>query len=451
MEQISESTVLGPMLARALERLERSDEDAVLVAESHVSGATERGEWPIVAQLPPEPPNEGEGWRPYRRRVEERLSDLYELFGVMGIVPEPLIAANALRGNASVEQIAHLLETPERLRLVELDPLVQVTTMDDVADDIGLADARTRHPSLDGTGVAVAVLDSGVDTTHPFLMVAESVSTCAEPVELAGDHGTHCAGSIASTDQVFNGVAPGVRLINIKVLLQDGRGKHTDIVRGVDAALDRGANVLSMSVGFNHLPAWSLGGHGWACPDGRCPLCVAVDNAVGSDGVVVVAAAGNEHARAEAIRALGAGAEQAFDTELTCPGQARSALTVGAITKRTFLPAPTSSRGPTAYGPTKPDLCTAGVNVSSTVPGPRGADGQPQPGAPRSVLFARKDGTSMATPIVAGAVALLIQRRLDAEAGWSPDGIRNELMNDCVERAGDANVFGAGRLTLSGL
>ena len=317
--------------------------------------------------------------------------------------------------------------------------------MNDAVEDVGLPGVRVRHPNLDGRGVIVAVLDSGIDSQHPYLNVADAISTSGQSTDQPGDHGTHCAGSIASTDAFYPGIAPAVRLLDIKVLRANGSGQHTFIAQGVDAALDRGAHILSMSLGFNHRPTWSMNGHGWHCPDGRCPLCTAVDNAVRFDETLVVVAAGNEHQFAEDLRNSGHGGS--FDTELGCPGQARRALTVGALTKSTFSLAPFSSHGPSAYGTSKPDLSAPGVNIMSTIVSPKGIKGQQ-----RSDLFARKSGTSMATPIVAGAAALLIQQRLDAGQPWTPDEIRQELLTQHTRVLPfAAHLGGAGRLDLSGL
>jgi subtilisin family serine protease len=331
---------------------------------------------------------------------------------------------------------------------IELDPVVQVVAMDDAATDVGLPLLRKSRPGLDGTGVRVAVLDSGADGSHPHLRVAKSVTTCDEPVSSPGAHGTHTAGTIASRDRVYGGLAPGVTLLNVKVLRADGTGRHTYITKGIDEALDADAHVISISIAFNHLPPWSEGGHGWTCSKGRCPLCTAVDNASRLGNAVVVAAAGNDHERAEDLRRWGQG--DRFDTELGCPGQAREALTVGALTKRALLPAPFSSRGPTADGREKPDLAAPGVNITSTVPAPRGAEGKPRAKPPRSALFGRRSGTSMAAPIVAGAVALLIQERLDERMPYKARDIRRHLLSKAVT-AGQypAHVAGAGHLDLS--
>jgi serine protease AprX len=291
------------------------------------------------------------------------------------------------------------------------------------------------------------VLDSGIDVEHPMLNVAQSVSTCDELIELPGRHGTHCAGSIASRDHVFQGIAPDCTLLNIKVLRQSGTGSSTFISKGVDAALDLDADILSMSLGFNHLPTWSNRGHGWTCPDGRCELCTAVNNAA-FFGKIVCVAAGNEHNRAESLRLLGQGA--AFDTEFGCPGQSSGAITVGAVTKRTFLPADFTSRGPTSYGASKPDVVGPGVNITSTIPRPRDTTGTVLPNPARNTLFDRESGTSMATPIVAGSVALLLQSRRLLGLEASPSTIRQLLSSTMVTSLNlPADVVGAGRIDLA--
>src|SRR5262249_37183235 len=210
-------------------------------------------------------------------------------------------------------------------------------------------------------------------------------------------------------------------------------GRHTAVGRGVDEALDLGADILSISIGFNHLPQTVPGGHGWSCRDGTCPLCLAADNAV-AEGALVVVAAGNEPARCQEARMGGSGL--AYDTELTCPGQAARALTVGSHHKKTHVPAWSSSSGPTAYGAAKPDLCAPGVEVLSTIPLPRDAGGVPERNAPRGLQFGVKSGTSMATPAVAGACALLIEAARAEGRPDDPDTIRSLLLSRHVEAGG---------------
>lgn len=399
---------------------------------------------PLILQMPPDAPREGETWPDYKARVADRIQAANE--ALTGGSGTPLYLANAIAASLEPRQIERIGET-EVVRSLELDRMVKPTAMDDAALDLDLAGVRGRLGDLRGAGVRVAVLDSGVDVLHPMLSVAQSVSTCGETTDLPGRHGTHCAGSIASRDAIFGGVAPDCTLLNVKVLRQDGTGTSAFITQGVDAALDLDAEILSMSLGFNHLPTWSRDGHGWTCPDGRCELCTAVDNAV-FFGAIVCVAAGNEHNRAQALRSFGMA--DAFDTELGCPGHARGAITVGAITKRTFLPADFSSQGPTAYREPKPDLVGPGVNVMSTTPVPRGVDGALLPDPARHDIFGRESGTSMATPIVAGAAALILEHRRQLGLGVTPAEIRDALLTKAVTSHGlSVMIGGAGGIDLS--
>jgi len=430
--------MVGPLLRRALDRIEKApDRKRARLIASHLGGEERMLRLPVVIQMPPILARKGERWPAYRRRARRRLAPM--------LAPgrTPLLAANALQAILSPEEIASL----RGYRWMELDPVVQLASMDDAAVDVGLPAYRKRHPGRDGRGVRVAVLDSGVDRHHPHLKVAKSVTACDEAADVPGSHGTHCAGSVASRDQDYGGIAPGVTLFNVKVLRADGTGRHTFVTKGIDLALDLQAHVLSISIGFNHLPVWSQGGHGWTCRKGFCPLCTAVDNAVVLGNAVVVVAAGNEHEHAEALRSWGD--EKSFDTELGCPGQARGALTVAAMTKRTFKPAPFSSHGPTADGRTKPDLIAPGVNITSTVPVPRRKDGKPYKRPPRSRSFGRKSGTSMATPMVAGAVALLIQERLDEKKPYRAAELRKLILSQAVAKTRyPPRIAGQGRLDL---
>jgi subtilisin family serine protease len=446
---------MRPLLRQALETLNNAKTDGaagtlgrtmdMLSAQLDMAaGAGGEGVLPVVMQVDPLAPVRGETWPDYKHRVAPRIDAANEL--LTGGRGTPLYLANAVAAKLEPRQIEKMSDSP-MIRTLELDRLVKVTSMDDAVIDVGLQAFHHQVGALTGKGVRVAVLDSGIDTDHPMLSVARSVTTCNEPVELPGHHGTHCAGSIASRDAIFPGIAPDCTLLNVKVLRRNGTGTATFITKGIDEALDLDADILSMSLGFNHLPAWSNGGHGWTCADGRCELCTAVDNAV-FFGTIVCVAAGNEHNRSEALRQFGHGGT--FDTELGCPGHSRGAITVGAITKRTFLTADFSSRGPTAYGTDKPDLAGPGVNITSTIPRPRAVDGTLVPNPPRNELFGRESGTSMATPIVAGSLALIVEDRRGKGLDVSPSNIRQVLLANAVTPFGHPpNIVGTGRIDLS--
>lgn len=404
---------------------------------------------PVILKLPTVKPEGNQSWSSYKEIMQDKLEPVRRLVAeTMGAEAETLIAANAVKASLTKEQLEFLGNAGLQIEKMELDPLLQVINMDNVVVDVDVPAFQLKHPGNTGKGVTVAVLDSGIDLQHPYLKVHASVSTSGESDQIPGSHGTHCAGSIASQDATFPGIAPGVNLINIKVLNANGSGTHTNIVTGIDKALDMGAEVLSLSLGFNHLPTWSQGGHGWLCANGHCPLCTAIDNAVALDGVIAVVAAGNEHERAEALRSNGYGDK--FDTELGCPGQAKEAITVGAVTKSTFLPASFSSHGPTSYGLAKPDICAPGVNIMSTIPVPRQLNGTPVANPARAALFGRKSGTSMATPIVAGAVALIIEILKQNNTPVTTSAVKDMLYTKgLIAQDGGAAVVGNGRLVLN--
>ena len=372
---------------------------------------------PVVLAVPEIPLVPGEDWLAYRRRARAVLA-LARRRGerIPGLRLAPLLAASAFQGWATEEAFDHLRGgAPGGMRLLGWGE-----EQDGVAGSPAPAGTVARAPQrrLDGHGVAVAVLDSGIDAHHPYLAVAASVSACPEPAGVPGRHGTHCAGIIAARGPGCVGIAPACRLLDVKVARSDGSTSPGWLARGVDAALDLGADVLSMSCGLNLLPAATSHGHHWICAEARCLLCRAVDRAV-AFGVVVVAAAGNERLLAAALRRRGvpvpAGAE------LRCPARARGAIAVGALGRG---PAPrsepSSSQGQPEGG--KPEILAPGQDVVSTVPPPRRFDLDPRE------LVDGASGSSAATAFVAGVAALAIGRRRLAALPCSPAEIRRDLL-----------------------
>jgi subtilisin family serine protease len=289
--------------------------------------------------------------------------------------------------------------SPHQMRAVaELDEVavIRLERLDDVAlmnESVAVMEARDAAEAfrLDGRGVKVAILDSGVDGTHPALLgkVVDEMTTTNEPVSIPGDHGTHVAGTVASNDPVFRGVAPQVDLINIKVLTSGGSGQPQWVIDGLEQAVRRGALVANLSLG------WSEPFHNWVCNDADCILCQAADNA-SRLGVTVVVAAGNEGDVVSTNPAF------AGMSNIRHPGAARRVITVGAVDKSKQL-ASFSSIGPgtgrlspgSGIRMTKPDLAGPGVAITSPVTGGG---------------FATFNGTSMASPHVAGLAALVLQR-----------------------------------------
>jgi subtilisin family serine protease len=230
-----------------------------------------------------------------------------------------------------------------------------------------------------GAGVKVAVLDSGVDQTHPDLAdreIAEAnFSDSPDNVDHAG-HGTHVASTIAGTGAKsggkYRGVASGAQILDGKVLDDWGWGTDSGIIAGMEWAVQQGADIVNLSLGGTDRP-------------GIDPLEAAVNALSEQHGTLFVIASGNNGER------------------VSSPGSADAALTV-----REDRLAPFSNPGPRlGDGAVKPDVTAPGVDIVAA----RHADGtigpEVEPG------YTALSGTSMATPHVAGAAALLAQQHPD--------------------------------------
>lgn len=401
---------------------------------------------PILVALPEIPPRPREVWPAYRRRVELALAPVRrQASQIAGLQLEPLFAANALLGQAAegaVKAIRHG-ELGDEVDLVEWGEDLPGAQMDGGGRGSNRVGRMTGPSALSGRGVTVAVLDSGIDASHPYLAVAASVSACPEPEGVPGRHGTLCAGVIASRRPERPGIASGVRLLDVKVARASGWIHPGWLARGVDLALDLGADILSISFGFNVLPVTLRNGHGWVCREGRCLLCRAVDHCFAC-GSLVVAAVGNEHLRAQAF--VQRGGTLPPDGEILCPARARGALAVGAFDREPLRrPYPSSSRGGG-----KPDLMAAGAEITSTLPVPRNRS-RPHP----DDLVGTASGTSMAAAVVAGAAALLLEREKAAGRFGSPADIRRQLLTEHIRpidlTRGNSDAVGAGVLDLTSL
>lgn len=293
----------------------------------------------------------------------------------------------------------------------------------------------TRLPSLDasvprigapeawragytGAGVAVAVLDTGVDHTHPDLRdrVAATRDFTGGPDAADTDgHGTHVASILAGTGRASDGgrrgVAPGTRLLVGKVCGAGGCPESA-ILAGMEWAARSGARVVNLS----------LGGPDTEDLD---PLEAAVDRLSAERGVLFVVAAGNDG---------GHGAET-----VSSPASADAALAVGAVDRGDVL-AGFSGRGPRVRDAAlKPEVVAPGVEISAARSrfSERGARGE---------RYTALSGTSMATPHVAGAAAILAQQHPE----WDGRMLKAALMASAqpLEDAGGYEQ-GAGRVDVA--
>ncbi|MFE6082102.1 S8 family serine peptidase [Streptomyces virginiae] len=263
----------------------------------------------------------------------------------------------------------------------------------------------------DGKGTKVAVLDTGTDLAHPDLRGRVSASKNFTDSDTDADrqgHGTHTistvGGSGAESGGAKKGVAPGAELLSGKVLDDGGYGLDSWIIAGMEWAVEAEADVVSMSLGD---PSRT------ACDD---PLAAAAER-LSQQGPLFVIAAGNS----------GPG-----NNTVSSPGCAPSVLTVGAV-DRDDTTATFSSRGPAGLQHTlKPEIAAPGVGISAAAAGGRGV-----------YAYRSMSGTSMATPHVAGAAAVVKQRHPD----WSAQQIKAALVGSAATTVpGDVRETGGGRL-----
>ncbi|NMO51471.1 S8 family serine peptidase [Actinoplanes sp. TBRC 11911] len=329
----------------------------------------------------------------------------------------PTVGADVIRTPKSAAgRFWHALTTPAATGKVWLDAVGHVTGAEGV-QQIGAPAAW--QAGLTGAGVTVAVLDTGIDTTHPdlagkvddqvdFTPVADGGAPTRDDIHDVSGHGTVVASVIAGTGAAsggrYRGVAPDARLISGKV--GDGDIMESSLIAAMEwASGEKHARVINISIGFPDSP-------------GDDPLDTAVNRLTAANGSLFVIASGNDGARG-----------------VTSPGDADAALTVGAVDHDEHLWAG-SSRGPRlGDGAVKPDVTAPGVDVT----GAKSGDSFPDPGQ----LYTTEYGTSLAAPHAAGAAAILAQQH----PGWTQPALKSALMGSATPAA-DLDVYeqGAGRV-----
>lgn len=271
---------------------------------------------------------------------------------------------------------------------------------------------------LTGAGVRVAIIDSGIDGNHPDLTgkVAASANFTNEPPGDLFGHGTHVAsivaGSGAASGGKFRGIAPDARLLDAKVCTADGCPEDAILAGMQWAAATQHAAVANMSLGGPDTP-------------GVDPVEQAVNTLSAQYGTLFVIAAGNSGPGEDTIES---------------PGSADRALTVGAVDREDVV-ADFSSRGPrTGDAGLKPDIVAPGVDIVAA----RGDDTELGEVVDRQ--YVRLSGTSMATPHVAGAAAIVLQQHPD----WSNEQVKAVLMGSAKTLDGVSVLDqGAGRTDIA--
>jgi subtilisin len=299
------------------------------------------------------------------RRVAGSLHRTYAFDAVTATVPERAIPE---------------LRARDDVRYVERDGEVGIEGVPESAGaqstPYGVERVGADAVDTTGEGVHVAVVDTGIDATHPDLVgrvggswttVGSWVAGTAAPAgQDDNGHGTHVAGTIGASDDGAGvvGVAPDVTFHGVKALTAAGVGYNADVARGIELAAEKGWDVINLSVATTNATGTRMLRD--ACAFAR------------ERGVVIVAAAGNDGSCEDCVAA---------------PGHLETTIGVGATDRNDRLAA-FSSTGPGV------DIAAPGVDVRSTHPGG---------------THVRMSGTSMATPHVAGAAALLRAAGHDAD------------------------------------
>jgi serine protease AprX len=280
-----------------------------------------------------------------------------------------------------------------------------------IASSSSAVDDPRKRKDADGDGVTVALIDTGADPDHESLVgtivaFKDFVNNQVNAYDDNG-HGTHCASLIAGRNDT--GVAPGAKLVAVKVMDREGACYLSDALKALDWCMENkdryGIKVVSFSVG------------GESPSDGSSLLDEACNKMV-DKGLVMCVAAGNSGPAPGSI---------------VIPGDAEDVITVGAIDNQGQV-FDLSSRGPASNGEIKPDLVTLGVDVVSAL-------------ANSKDEYSSMSGTSMAVPQVSGAVAILIGANPDLK----PSDVKRMLLKtaDDLGPSGADNTYGYGALNLT--
>ena len=282
--------------------------------------------------------------------------------------------------------------------------------------------------SATGKGVGVAVIDTGIAGTLPDFRVSQSNTTSRVVATVATNpyattdndsygHGTHVAGIIAGNgnnrpssdplDGKYVGVAPDANLISIKASDEQGNATVLDVIYGLQFAVDYKStyNIRVVNLSLESADAQSYK---------TDPLDAAAE-AAWFNGIVVVAAAGNRGTASDAVN--------------YAPGNDPYVISVGGVddqgTKNTLddAIADWSSRGTTQDGYAKPDVLAPGAHIVSDL-APNSAFASLCPSCIVSGQYIRAGGTSMAAPMVAGAVADMLQ----LNPGYKPDQVKGAIL-----------------------
>lgn len=335
---------------------------------------------------------------------------------------------HTVRMNLTLSQLEKMISLPE-VKRIYLDRKVHAL-LDTAVPAVGAPLAWSAGNR--GEGATIAIIDTGIHP-HPDLVNPQSrilafkdyVKGKSKPYDDNG-HGTHCAGDAAgnghSSGGKYKGPAPGAKLVGVKVLNKMGAGNLSDVIAGIEWCITHrkkyNIRVISLSLGSRTQTSYR-----------DDPVAQAAEQAW-KQGITVVTAAGNDGPDAGTI---------------SSPGIHPCVITVGASDDKGTIAisdddvASFSSRGPTTDHIDKPDVLAPGTGITS-LRVPRSYLDKTAPDSRVNRYYTTLSGTSMAAPIVAGLVAVLLTRNPD----WTPDQVKEELVQSAKSLGLPPNVQGKG-------
>ena len=321
-------------------------------------------------------------------------------YNITNYTPHQLI--NAISADIP-ESTIHKIKKNPKIRYIEDDIYVHITKKAQLPPqliDWGVyrVNAPAAWNNTTGSGVKIAIIDTGINRKHPDLTVSGGINLIGSLHNKKWNddngHGTHVAGIIAARNNSIGvlGVAPGAELYAVKVLDQYGGGRISDVIEGIEWAVQNDMDIISMSLGTNE--------YSQALNDSSASAY--------NTGILLVASAGNN------------GDGNPSTNDVMYPAKLESVIAVSAI-DRNNVAVSWSADG------SEVELAAPGVDIYSTW-----LDGS----------YHSMSGTSMAAPFVSGVAALMMQNN----AGASPDEVRAAMAYNAIDLGvqGRDNVYGFG-------